>query len=50
MDDHTSKNVLTQMYTTGSLAHSTTGDVKDSIKDIRMAVVEANPGIVQLRF
>jgi len=46
MDDHTSENVLTQIYTTGSLAHSTTSDVKDSIKDIRVTVVEANPGIV----
>jgi len=44
-EGHTSKNVLTQVDTSWSLAHSTTGNVENPIKDIRVAIVEADPGI-----
>lgn len=39
----TSKDVLAQIDATGSLAHATTSNVEDSIKDIWVSIVEPNP-------
>lgn len=43
----TGKDVLAQIDATRSLADSTTSDVEDSIEDIWMTIVEANPKIKQ---
>ena len=42
-ESHTSKNVFTQVYTTRSLANSTSCNVKNPIKHIRMPIMKTYP-------
>lgn len=43
LDSHTSKDILTNVDNTGSLADSTSGYMENSIKDIRVTIVHSNP-------
>jgi hypothetical protein len=43
MHHFTSKDIFTQIDNLGGFAYTPSCEVKESIKDIRMPIVEANP-------